>query len=113
MRRRISKMLLAVAVIIVAIAFTSCSSYTVGRPGPVIVTRPVAPYYARPLSPYPNALWIEGEWAWRGGRYVYINGYWSRPVPGRIYVAGHWKLTGGGYYWVPGHWKRGGYYRGY
>jgi hypothetical protein len=108
MKNYISKLILVVSVITVAITFESCSTYVVGRnrPGPVVVVRPAPPYYARPLAPYPNYVWIDGEWAWRGGSYVYINGYWARPIPGRIYIAGHWRNGRGGYYWVPGHWKR-------
>ena len=48
MKNYISKTILIVSVITVAIAFTSCSTYVVGsnRPGPVVVVRPAPPYYA-------------------------------------------------------------------
>jgi hypothetical protein len=108
MKKYISKILAIASVFIIAIGFTSCSSYTVGAyPERVVVARPAPPYYVRPVAPGPNFVWVEGEWIWRGGRYEYVQGYWTRPVYGRYYVPGHWKYTRGGYFWIPGHWKRG------
>lgn len=70
----------------------------------VVRERPVEPVYVRPVSPYPNAIWIPGEWEWRGGRYVYINGYYVRHR-NREWIAGHWRNVPNGYVWVRGHWR--------
>jgi hypothetical protein len=65
--------------------------------------RPVEPVYSRPAAPYPGAVWIPGEWEWRGGRYVYINGYYVHGG-NRVWIPGHWREVPGGYVWDKGHW---------
>jgi len=59
----------------------------------------------RPASPAPNAVWIDGHWNWRGGRYVWVPGHWDRNPKGS-WVAGHWDKRGRRWVWVPGHWRR-------
>jgi len=63
---------------------------SVGAPGP---------------APYAGAIWIGPEWAWRGGQYVEVPGYWARPGRHRGWVVGHWRSARRGYRWVPGHWR--------
>ncbi len=73
--------------------------YVKVRPAPVVVVRPPAPS--------PRHVWVEDEWAWRGGTYVRVGGHWELP-PRRhhIWVAGRWVHEGNhGHYWVPGHWR--------
>jgi len=70
-----------------------------------VTDQPVEPVYARPVRPYVNAVWIDGDWAWRGGRYVYVQGYWARPRAGRAWVRGGWYHTPRGYTWHRGHWR--------
>ncbi len=78
---------------------TSCAgSYYVSE-------RPVEPRYERPAAPYPNAVWVSGEWVWRGDRYVYRNGYWARPHNTRTWISGEWRQSPRGYVWVKGHWR--------
>ncbi len=63
---------------------------TVGVPGP---------------APFTGGIWIGPEWMWRGGRYVYVPGYWRRPPRfGARWIPGHWKMSRRGWRWVPGHW---------
>ncbi len=83
-----------------AIIFNSCSTsrYTVSE-------RPSIPYYQRPLSPGPGYVWINGDWYWSGGRYVYHNGYWMYPRPHRVWVTGRWVPYRNGYYWRRGYWR--------
>jgi len=71
--------------------------------------RPVHAVVVRPAAPSPRHVWIDEEWAPRGGTYVYTGGHWALPPhPGYIWVGGHWRRHGGdGEYWVPGHWRRG------
>ncbi len=78
--------------------------------GQIYVTvRPTAPVVVRPVAPSPRHIWIDGEWGYTGGRYVYTNGYWGLPrYTGAVWVPGHWKNTlRRGWIWRPGHWRRG------
>jgi len=60
----------------------------------------------KPAKPYRHAVWVNGHWQYRHGRYVWIKGYWVNPRPGFRYVAAHWQRTPHGYCYVPGHWVR-------
>jgi len=83
-----------------AVVFDSCgpSRYTVTE-------RPVAPVYERPVAPRPEYVWVDGDWRWQRGKYVYSNGYWSKPRAKKVYVTGDWVHTNKGYYWKKGYWK--------
>lgn len=70
-----------------------------------VSARPVEPVYERPLVPYGGAVWIDGDWAWNSGRYVYTRGYWAKPRYGRAYVRGGWVQRGRDYAWHRGHWR--------
>ena len=67
--------------------------------------RPVAPFVVRPAAPYANAVWIDGEWRWRSGRYEYIHPHYVTPRRGRAWVPGHWTSTRRGNVWVKGRWR--------
>ncbi|HJU46175.1 MAG TPA: YXWGXW repeat-containing protein, partial [Chitinophagaceae bacterium] len=45
----------------------------------VVSSRPSPPVYVRPAAPHAGYVWIDGNWYWRGGRYVYRQGYWAPP----------------------------------
>lgn len=70
-----------------------------------VAERPVEPVYRRPVAPYAGAVWVPGEWEWRGGHYEYVHGYWARPRGKRVYVSGSWQHGPKGYYWHRGHWR--------
>jgi hypothetical protein len=70
-----------------------------------VTSYPAEPVYTRPGVPYAGAIWIDGEWAWNGGRYTYVNGYWARPRAGHVYMRGSWVRYGRGYRWHRGHWN--------
>ncbi|TSJ39273.1 hypothetical protein FO440_16075 [Mucilaginibacter corticis] len=70
-----------------------------------VATRPVEPYYVRPVSPYANAVWVDGEWIWQGGRYAYVGGHWERPHGRRAWVRGRWVSGQRGYAWHRGYWR--------
>ena len=72
----------------------------------VVRVRPAAPVAVRIASPSPRHIWVEGDWVWRNGNYVYQPGYWHLPRGRERWISGHWKRTRGGWYWVPGHWAR-------
>jgi hypothetical protein len=65
----------------------------------------VAPVYERPVSPGATYVWVDGDWQWRRGNYVYSNGYWIVPKPNRTYVPGTWVKNHRGYHWKRGYWK--------
>ncbi len=94
------RLFVVIALAVSAIVFDSCgpSQYTVKE-------RPVAPVYARPVTPRPEYVWVDGDWRWHGGKYVYNNGYWTKPRGKKVYVSGDWVRTNKGYYWKKGYWK--------
>ncbi len=85
--------------VLTASLFTSCAgSY-------YVADRPAEPRYERPVAPYRNAVWIPGEWVWRGNGYQRIPGHWARPRYNHTFVEGHWRQTPRGYVWVKGYWQ--------
>jgi hypothetical protein len=72
-----------------------------------VTARPAEPVYVRPAAPYAGAVWIDGDWVWNGGRYVYSGGHWAAARPGRIWVRGAWYQGPRGYGWHRGYWRRG------
>jgi hypothetical protein len=73
-----------------------------------VVTAPPPPrhevVYGRP-SPY--HIWVDGYWAWRGGRHVWIAGHWELPPRGyRTWISPRWERRGGSYVFIEGHWGR-------
>ncbi|HSU26810.1 MAG TPA: hypothetical protein VLJ68_00390, partial [Chitinophagaceae bacterium] len=89
-----------IAFMMVILFSVSCgpSSVTVGA-------RLDAPYYERPVRPYPNYVWVEGDWIYRNGRYEYQRGYWQQPRRSRHFVAGAWIQRSNGWYWRRGRWQ--------
>ncbi len=70
-----------------------------------VTAQPVEPVYERPAPPWGGAIWIDGEWTWSGGTYVYTRGYWEHPRPGHVWVRGSWERGSRGYRWHRGHWS--------
>jgi len=96
------KKIVIVTIALVGLSFMKADAqYVRTRPGFSVNVSVGAPGPA----PYAGAIWIGPEWAWRGGRYVEVPGYWARPGRHRGWVAGHWRYARRGYRWVPGHWR--------
>lgn len=95
------KLLVIISLVAGTVVFNGCgpSRYTVAE-------QPAIPAYERPVSPGVGYVWVDGDWRWHGGRYVYGNGYWARPRGHRAWVGGTWVHTGKGYYWRRGYWRR-------
>lgn len=34
----------------------------------------------------PGAVWVDGEWQWKGRRWVWSAGQWQQPLPGGYYA---------------------------
>jgi len=94
------KLLVIINLVAASLIFNGCgpSRYTVTE-------QPVAPVYVRPASPGPAYVWVDGDWRWHNGKYVYSNGYWAQPRSRRVYVTGTWVRSNNGYYWKKGYWK--------
>lgn len=59
------------------------------------------------IAPSRNHVWVNGFHEWRGGRYVWHEGYWvARPHAGAEWVDAHWAERRGGWVFVKGHWRR-------
>lgn len=57
----------------------------------------------------PGHIWIEGRWNWRGGQWVWADGYYERERVGYVYAPGRWERRGGRrHVWVEGRWNAGG-----
>jgi len=74
----------------------------------IVKVRPAAPVIrVRPAAPTPRHVWVTGDYVYRGGQYVYTDGYWAVPAyAGAVWVDGHWRKRRGGWVWIPGHWRR-------
>jgi hypothetical protein len=86
-------------------AFAGLLSLSACKGSYYVAEQPVEPVYERPISPYAGAVWVDGDWAYSGGTYIYRRGYWSRPRVGRTYVRGSWAHTNRGYRWNRGRWR--------
>jgi hypothetical protein len=72
----------------------------------VVHVRPARPHYVRVVAPSPRHVWIDEDWEWRNGAYVFVGGHWVEPPrKGGIWVTGHWRRRPNGWTWVPGHWR--------
>jgi hypothetical protein len=66
---------------------------------------PVGPVEVQPVAPFYGAVWIGGDWVWRGGHHVWVGGHWDHPRAGRSWQAGEWRSGPRGHYWARGRWK--------
>jgi len=76
------------------------------QPAPLLV--PWAPppmlVQAPPPSPFADAVWIGGYWAWQG-RWVWSAGYWAPPPrPGYFWVEPYYEHRGSAVVFVNGFW---------
>ena len=74
----------------------------------VVVTAPPPPrrevVYA---PPGPGFIWVNGYWAWRGARYVWIAGRYERPPRGaNRWHEPRWEHRGGNYIFIEGRWGK-------
>lgn len=62
-------------------------------------------YEKRWAQPYETAIWIPGHNEWRGGRYVWVPGYYSYPPKGKKkWVDPRYRHAPDGYFYRPGYW---------
>jgi hypothetical protein len=60
-----------------------------------------------PPPPSPDAVWINGYWAWDGRQYVWAQGHWIMPPPHyRYYIPPHWhRRPDGSSVYIEGYWR--------
>lgn len=76
--------------------------------GVVRMRPPLPPQRYIERRPSPRHIWMPVEYVWRGGRYLYMPGYWMIPPRnGHRYIQGYWQPTRGGYVWMSGYWTNG------
>ncbi|MEO6668116.1 MAG: hypothetical protein ABIN36_01485 [Ferruginibacter sp.] len=99
MKKFISKFVAIIAILLSGFMISNAQVVIKVRPGPPVVR-------VRPVTPGPRHIWVDGEYAWRGGTYVYTDGYWAVPPSRRTHwKAGHWKHRRDGWIWIPGRWR--------
>ena len=58
--------------------------------------------YGRPGRDH---VWVNGYWAWRGGRHVWIAGHYEMPPRGhRTWIEPRWERRGGSHIFIEGRW---------
>lgn len=65
-----------------AVGMHPCDAFVeVPYPPPAAVAEVIPP------KPRPEAVWMDGQWSWRGRYYVWQRGGWVLPPPGGAYLA--------------------------
>jgi hypothetical protein len=90
---------------ICAVAMTIFIFWSCEPSGVFVGARLETPYYERPIRPGPDYIWLEGDWFWQNGGYVYHHGHWARPRPHHEWVPGSWEQRNGGWHWKKGKWR--------
>ena len=97
------KALVAIAILFCSLSFTKADAQFVRTKPGFSLSISVGP---QGIPPFPGAIWIGPEWAWRNGRYVEVPGYWGRPRRhAHNWNQGHWVETRHGYRWESGRWR--------
>jgi hypothetical protein len=59
----------------------------------------------RPPGPEYAYAWMPGYWTWQG-RWVWLKGAWAPlPSPKSVWVPGQWAKRGHRYIWIAGRWQ--------
>jgi hypothetical protein len=57
-------------------------------------------------QPAPEAVWIQGYWAYASRGYAWVPGHWEIPPPERTqYVSAHWQRQGNQFVFINGYWR--------
>ena len=66
---------------------------------------PPQEFWGVPPMPEYAYAWMPGYWTWQGD-WVWLKGSWaSLPRPHAVWVAGQWAKRGHRYIWIRGHWQ--------
>ncbi|HTJ79931.1 MAG TPA: YXWGXW repeat-containing protein [Rariglobus sp.] len=59
----------------------------------------------QPKLPAKDAVWLEGNWRYYSGEYVWIPGHWAiPPKPHAVYEPPHWSVRNGNNMFTEGYW---------
>ncbi|MBN9380544.1 MAG: YXWGXW repeat-containing protein [Chitinophagaceae bacterium] len=93
--------------VIAVLTIATCFTFSSVSAQVYVTVRPTYAPVVRPVPPRPNYVWIEEDWAYRGGHYVAVGGHWvAPPRPGVVWIPGRWVQSRRGWRWIPGHWRR-------
>jgi len=102
MKMNLTKTMMIVVLVVAASFAAATASAQV-----YVTVRPTYAPVVRSAAPSPAHVWIEEDWAYRGGHYVAVGGHWvAPPHPGWIWIPGRWVQSRRGWRWMPGHWRR-------
>jgi len=78
---------------------------------PLAVPYPPPPARVETIPRHPremkNPVWLDGEWQWKGRRWVWQEGHWELPLAGGYYApATTLRIADGTLYYYQGEWKR-------
>ncbi len=68
-------------------------------------SEPPPPRPAAYVEVRPGFIWIDGRWDWRGGQWIWVDGYYERERAGYVYAPGRWERRGRRHVWVDGRWN--------
>jgi hypothetical protein len=51
-------------------------------------------------------VWVQGYWAWKGGRHVWVPGHSVKARHGYSWSSAHWEERNGHHYFNGGRWDR-------
>jgi hypothetical protein len=102
---RMSSLLLCCALLAVP-ALSGCVIHGRASGAVVVDAEPPPPRYVR-VEYRPGYVWLDGHWAYRGSRWVWVDGYYVTERPGHVYVQGRWVRRSGRWHWVEPRWERG------
>jgi len=92
---------LLVAVFVLLSLDLSAQHYVKFQPAP-----PAVPA-VRPPMPAVGYAYIESDWQWVKGKYVWHGRRWAKPpYSDAAWAPGHWRHTYQGWTWIAGAWKR-------
>ena len=99
MKTNLIKLLISIVILITVFSSASAQIY--------VKIRPIYPIVVRTEPPSHEYVWIDEEWEYHDGKYVYAGGHWANP-PRKGYVrrSGHWKHNKHGNIWIRGSWRR-------
>jgi len=99
MKKHFSKLVILAVLVVASSVSASAQVY--------VNVRPTYTHVVRPAPPSRAHIWVEEDWAYRGGRYEPVGGHWVMPPrPGSVWVPGRWVHARRGYQWMPGRWRR-------
>ena len=88
-------------VVIATLALVACGACSASIPVPITgshtrdeqtvpIPYPPPPARVAVVPPPPteilDAVWVDGEWQWKGRRWVWTAGQWQAPLPGGYYA---------------------------